>query len=260
DSVSFWATMLVELMAVLLGLLLRAFLSSRVKAQVAIARLQEENAEIRLTERRQLARELHDVVAHHLSLISLQVMGHRDAPNPAELRAAMDRIEASSRSALEELRALVGVLNAPSAADSTDDLTCPRKIVEAVDHFASVLADHDRPLAVTMAEGLDDLGLAHQKTLSRIVQESVTNILKYAPAGHPCELTISRSVGEVRLRIVNDLGSRGDGDSREPDDASLTSGWGLRSLRERVDLLGGSFGAGPQGSRWAVEAMLPTPA
>jgi signal transduction histidine kinase len=97
----------------------------------------------------------------------------------------------------------------------------------------------------------DELDPTTQRTLSRIMQEAATNILRYAPAGSPCHYTLVTEKGVARLTVLSPMADRRSSD--------LSLGWGLRGIRERVELTRGTFLAGPDGGRWRLAVTLPHP-
>lgn len=198
--------------------------------------LQEAREELAQTavaaERLRVARELHDVVAHSLSMIAVQsgVGGHVLDEQPEEARRALKSIEDVSREALNEMRRMLGVLRdeggqglAPTPGiDNVGDL------LERVEKSGvkSSLQVHGvkRPLS----PGLD-------LTAYRIVQESLTNVIKHSNARN-VRVTVTYDAASVSLEIVDD-GVAGAGSS--------STGMGLAGMRERVALFGGSLETGP---------------
>ncbi|MGL5405999.1 MAG: sensor histidine kinase [Propionibacteriaceae bacterium] len=245
----FWAMLLIEAVSIFIGWSLLMLIDYRARARAEIERLTAENEQIRIDERASLARDLHDLVAHQISLISLQVVGHREADNLDEMRTAMDRIDNCSRSALDELRDVVGILR--ETDEETKELTVPLRLKNAIDNFTQVLTENNYHVDVAVSGDIENLGLGMQKTMSRIIQESGTNILRYAPQGANCKLAITVKVAVVNLEIINKIAS-----SATQNLAWQSSGWGLRGLKERVSLIGGEFEAGKFDDRWVVRASL----
>lgn len=198
----------------------------------------ERAAEIRQAldeERRNIARELHDVVAHRVSLMTVQA-GAAQAildDDPGRAATAMTNVEDAGRAALDELRHLLDVLGPRSGeqprtpAASVTDLP---KIAEQMEHAG---------LSVSLEIGEISDGLPKPVDLSafRIVQESLTNALRHAGPGATATVQVGVSDGALHIEVADD----GVGGS------SWTggSGRGLAGMRERVELLGGTFQAGP---------------
>ncbi|WP_061296616.1 sensor histidine kinase [Herbidospora cretacea] len=207
---------------------------SRQEARDRLAGQLAENAV--LEERARIARELHDVVAHHMSVISIQADAgpYRVSDPPPELTEAFATIRATALEGLAELRRLLGVLRA-------DPSTAPQPS----------LADLDR-----LVEGADtsgDLGsLPPGVSLNayRIVQEAVTNAMRHAP-GATVGVRVALDGGELRIDVTNTAPGG-------PPAPSPGAGHGILGMRERAAMLGGTLTTGPTGDGgWAVRAVLP---
>jgi len=209
-------------------------------------------------ERLRIARELHDVLAHSISVISVQatVGEHLAASDPGAARQALTTIGEVSRSSMAELRQLLTLLRDDSADPSSAD-------PEAVSYApARGLDDVDELVATYRAAGLPVRtsidGVAHPLSGSadlcayRIVQEALTNTLKHAG---PSEAELTLAYGPEALRIS----VRDDGVGPEPGHrAGPGTGHGLIGMRERTALLGGELTAGPGPSGgFAVTAIIP---
>lgn len=197
----------------------------------------------RLLEREQLARELHDSVAHHLVAITLQTQAARAvlATRPEDAKTALSAIEDESRRTLAELRALVGALRDDGAAVTHTGRLCD---------VPGLAARTTRPtVEVELAGDLDGLSPTLERAVFRLAQESITNAVKHA-----------RNATRVRLRIAAEgrsivLQARDDG---ERSGLPRGSGFGLVGMAERVALVGGTFEAGPLADGgWLVAAVLP---
>jgi len=202
--------------------------------------------EAKAREREQLARELHDTVAHHVSGIAIQAQAGRAvaASHPERALAALVTIEDAATHTLAELRAIVGVLRA-----SQDTEFAPQPGMLDVGQLAT---DGPAPpcVEVTLAGELDDLSPAVGSTIYRLAQESITNARRHASHATQVTVAVTGDADQIRL-TVDDDGSSG-AVSRAPD------GYGLVGMRERAALLGGTFHAGPTAGRgWRVEAVLP---
>ena len=200
----------------------------------------------RTREREQLARELHDTVAHHVSGIAIQAQAGQAiaASHPDRAVEALAVIEDAATRTLTELRAIVGVLRGPQDTKfapqpgvaellqlATDDLTRPR-------------------VTVTLSGQLDDLSPALGAALYRLAQESVTNARRHARHATQVTVAVTAEADRVRLTIDDDGSSVAGG--RAP------AGYGLVGMQERTSLLGGTFHAGPMAEHgWRVEASLP---
>lgn len=252
---SLWPLLLIYTAAALAGTAARRFQDDLARNRHELEELERENASIREDERAALARELHDVVAHELSLISLQITSRSQSDDPAELHRVLDSVRRSTQSALYELRLLVGLLRSDGPGDESDlgGLNVDTSVGEAGAALASRLRELGYDVELSISPGADDLPSTLASTLIRILQESSTNVIKHAPPG-------SRFRGEVRVTPHNVLVSLRNplGDGRtDPALHHGPTGWGLRGLAERVDLLGGQFAAGPRDGQWVVSSRIP---
>jgi signal transduction histidine kinase len=198
-------------------------------------------------ERARIARELHDVVAHAISVVVLQARGGRRMldSEPAEARTAFDTIERTAGEALVEMRRLLGLLR----ADDEEIALAPQPSLARLDSLVSSVRGAGLPVELVV-EG-DPVALPPGVDLSayRIVQEALTNALKHA-GPTTARVLVAYEDGEVRLEVADDgAGDAGTGEG---------TGHGLTGIRERVTVYGGDFDAGPrQGGGFAVRARLP---
>jgi signal transduction histidine kinase len=194
-------------------------------------------------ERLRIAREMHDIVAHSMSLISVKaaVGNHVALEQPAEAREALRVIEETSRETLAELRRMLGVLRdgtgvpALAPAPTLDDL---RTLAERAQVAGALEVD----LAV---DGLDELPSGVGQSVYRITQEALTNVVKHAGAS-TCRIRVTGGDGEVSIEVLDN--GRG---------GAATPGHGLIGMRERVAVYGGEFSAGPADPGFRVFARLP---
>ncbi len=214
----------------------------RYRARIRIRDIEEAKAR----EREQLARELHDVVAHHVSGIAIQAQAGRAvaATHPERAVDALATIEDAATRALTELRAIVGVLR-----DARHSSLTPQPGMADIEQLATTGAAQPR-VEVTLTGELTDLSPSVAAAIYRLAQESVTNSRRHARHATRVTVQVTGETDHVRL-TVDDDGSTGS-PHRSPD------GYGLVGMRERVTLLGGTFAAGPIADRgWRVEANLP---
>jgi signal transduction histidine kinase len=231
--------------------------------QVYAAQLEERTAELEeareelarravAEERLRLARELHDVVAHAMSVIAVQsgVGAHVADSRPEEVGKALAAIEVTSRGALEELRRLLGVLRQDSEVQAS--LTP----VPGLANLDSLLAEVGKAgLAVRVRVEGTPLQLPAGVDLSayRIVQEALTNVVKHAGPAH-AEVTIGYRDQEVTVEVTDD----GRGAVPPASDGRVGTGHGLIGMRERVAVFGGDLQVGPRpGGGFRVAARLP---
>jgi signal transduction histidine kinase len=208
-------------------------------------------------ERLRIARDLHDVVAHSMSVIAVQagVANHLIDERPELVRQALGTIEVTAREGLVEMRRLLGVLrteendgegNGPGPAEGLRDLD---RLLEQF-HTAGL------QLKVTNSVDISGLPAALDISAYRIVQEGLTNVLRHG--GSAAELTIRRSEAALLIEIQDDGRHRGSMPS-SPGSGPAGSGHGLTGIRERAALFGGTLEAGPQphgGFRLFVELPL----
>jgi signal transduction histidine kinase len=205
-------------------------------------------------ERTRIARELHDVIAHNLTvaIIQLTAAGRELAPGDhATLAAHLDSADGACRRALDEMRRLLGVLRTERdepALEPAPDLTSLTDLVDSV-------RGAGLPLELTV-EGTPpaaDEGVA--LAVYRIVQEALTNALKHGDRA-PTRLTMRYDPRSVEIEVVNAGKARSDGDAEA--DADGETGRGLIGIRERASLYGGTFEAGPLAAGgFRVAAILP---
>ncbi len=207
-------------------------------------------------ERVRIARELHDVLAHSLSQINVQagVGLHLMERQPEKAADALASIKETSKTALDEVRAVLGVLRAERGADPSAPLVPEPDLSRLDGLIASVTATGLRVV-------LDDR-VAHasvpkpvQLAVYRVVQESLTNAQRHALGARTVNVTLVRVGSRLHLDVVDD-------GTAAPGPASESGGRGLLGMRERAELLGGHLTAGPApegGFRVAAEFPLPEP-
>ncbi|WP_062735110.1 sensor histidine kinase [Kocuria turfanensis] len=217
------------------------------------------NERLREDERQALARDLHDVVAHELTLITMQTMSRRRSEDVGELHQVLETVEGAARSALHELRVLLRLLRDENDGDHPRDVTGAGLAIGSLDQVVTSLAASLRDLRfdpqVELTGDLEATPTTVRGTAARILQEAVTNIIKYAPRGSRCLISVATDDHELKLRVTNPLprsSPHAAGRSSE-----LSSGLGLRGITERVSLLGGHAESGPEGGQWVLDVCLP---
>ena len=207
-------------------------------------------------ERIRIARELHDVVAHALSIIAVRSGVARQVADarPEEAQEALAVIDETSRLALHELRLLVGVLrDADPDADSSDRVPAPGRadLPDLVTHIAQAGVAVD----VHVDGRPRHLGPSVELSAYRIVQEALTNVVRHAgPA--TAELTLRYCPSELVIEVIDD--SRSWPDPGLPKPAANGAGHGIVGMRERVALYGGTLVAAPTTTGFRVLARIPT--
>ena len=229
-------------------------IGSRLRAQHALAtqteRAEDERARRAvLEERTRIARELHDVVAHHMSLIAVraETAPYRLTGLPEPARAEFGSLSEVAREALAEMRRLLGVLrhDQPAALAPQPELADLPLLVDAA-RQAGLAVELSVPAA------LDRVPSGVGVCAYRIVQESLSNASQHAP-GAPVNVSVTHDSGVILLRVAN-----GPGGHPVPTGNEHRPGHGLTGMHERVALLGGSLSAGPapEGG-FVVSAVLP---
>jgi signal transduction histidine kinase len=202
--------------------------------------------QIRSQERVDLARELHDMVAHHVSAIAVQAQAGRAmaGQRPEAAFEALAVIEGEASRTLAEMRAMVRVLRDGAPAEYTPQ--------PGVADLASLARRDPVPVVdVEVTGDLDELPLQVDAAVYRLAQEALTNALRHARNASRVEIRVVEGGGRLRLRVTDD----GQIDPVRP----ASHGFGLLGMTERVQLLGGTLRAGPApGGGWAVDAELPT--
>jgi signal transduction histidine kinase len=197
-------------------------------------------------ERLRIARELHDVVGHHISLISVQSAAalHRIRKDPAQAESALGAIKESSRQALRELRATLGVLR---GADQSAAPVTPAAGLARIGELVESAELAGLTVRSRTSGGAGQLPTEIDLAAYRIVQESLTNVARHSGAT-AVTVNISRAPREVTVEVADN--GRGS--------APATGGSGIHGMRERARALGGELTAGPRpGGGFVVSARLP---
>jgi signal transduction histidine kinase len=208
-------------------------------------------------ERMALARELHDVVAHHVTGIVVQAQAARLVAddNPGVATRALEKIENSGAEALTAMRMLVGSLR---SAQPAGDSTAAAQATSDLEADLRALVDQFTGPTVHLELGLPEQ-LPHEmgRTVLRLVQESLTNVSKHAADATRVDVGVTTGSGDEGREELH-LFVKDDGTARRANPAGGSGGYGLIGMRERVELLGGFFSAGP-GSEggWVVKVAIP---
>jgi signal transduction histidine kinase len=249
--------LLVHVAVVAWGLLLRsrrqliASLRDRAVAAEVEAQLRTEHA--RHEAREALAREMHDVLGHRLSLLTINAgaLAFHHAATPEETQRAAELIRENAHRALKDLREVISVLRAPDGDVPLPGVTDIAELVEETALTGTDVRLRDAPGVCT---GACAVPTASGRTLYRFVQEALTNAHKHAPTA-PVVVTITAEPGvHLSAEVVNET------PPAPPAAAPADSGAGLRGLAERVTLLGGDLGHGPtRTGGWRLAVRLPWP-
>jgi signal transduction histidine kinase len=199
-------------------------------------------------ERTRIAREMHDIVAHNLSVMIALTDGaaltvERD---PARAREAIAQAAATGRAALAEMRNTFALLR--SGPEDADPALHPEPGLADLDALLETARSTGLQVTYQTSGSTESLSLGLQLAVFRLVQEGITNTLKHAPRATRLQISIRRGQEDLRV-VVDDNGGAGA--------PSAALGQGLIGMRERAALHNGRLFAGPTGSGWRVSAWLP---
>jgi signal transduction histidine kinase len=201
----------------------------------------------RAEERRRIAREMHDVIAHSVSVMVVQAGAARSVLEsaPDEATTALLAVESTGRATLTELRGLLGVLRDGDSPELT-----PQPGMEQFESLIDRVRAAGLEVDVTITGEMRPLSSGLSLTAYRVLQEALTNALKYANHAQT-DVCLTYSDTELKLEILNTA-------AEAPSDNGATSGRGISGMRERVALYGGRLEAGPRvGGGYVVRAWLP---
>lgn len=244
---------LVLVTALALGAALRSLRLARKDLVVQAELTAEERARRTLLEERgRIARELHDVVAHHMSVISIQaqVAPHLVEHPTEELRENLTGIRENALEALAELRRVLGVLRSEDAP-AQSARHAPQPGLDRLDELVATVRSAGLAVTVSTTGAPRPLSPGVELSAYRIVQEALSNVMRHAP-GASAGVTIGHRPSGVTVRVVNSPPDR-------PAVPSPGVRHGLLGMRERTAMLGGELATGPTpDGGWEVTAILPT--
>lgn len=213
------------------------------------ARRRRTSERVRRDERLELARELHDVVAHHITGIVIEAQaGQLDAVGqPDRARASFAAIEGAGAEALTAMRSVVGLLRVTGGAAPT--APGPERLTALVERFR----ERGGPaVELRLPEDGEAWPPEVAATVYRVVQESLTNVARHAPGAGSVAVRVARDGRGLTVEVADDAPA--------PSRHRRRGGYGLVGMRERVEALGGRLSAGPSGGGgWSVLAVLPVP-
>ncbi|MFJ8884407.1 sensor histidine kinase [Streptomyces sp. NPDC102402] len=231
----------------------RAFIDAIRERAERAERSRDEEARRRVAEERlRIARDLHDVVAHHIALVNVQagVAAHVMDKRPDQAKEALAHVREASRSALNELRATVGLLRQSGDPEAPTE---PAPGLAVLGTLLGTFRNAGLPVEVACTDPDSPLPAAVDLAAYRIIQEALTNVRKHAGTGVKAEVSVVR-VGETAEITVLDNGTG----AHLPPAQADGGGHGLLGMRERVTALGGTLTAGPRyGGGFRVHAILP---
>ncbi len=230
----------------------RAERAERTREQEALRRVAEE--------RLRIARDLHDVVAHHIALVNVQagVASHVMDKRPDQAKEALAHVREASRSALNELRATVGLLRQSGDPEAPTE---PAPGLARLDDLLGTFRAAGLPVELVHSDEGLRLPAAVDLAAYRIIQEALTNAQKHAGPGAKAELSVLRVSRNLEITVLDNGGSGDaavDKAAASDPDGRPEGGHGLIGMRERVSALGGSCTTGPRyGGGFRVHAILP---
>lgn len=226
-----------------------ALTARNVAAADRISGLEQEVAESLRNERGRIARELHDIVAHHVTMAAMHANVVAMANEAEQRERSLAIVAGSTRQALVELRWMLRLLHTDDAAAAADavELRLVSSVPAVTHHLDSLGFVTEVELDPTE---LDELPAGHDVTLSKIFQEATTNVVKHAERAAPVRITARRTAGAVHLAVTNGLRPAAP---QSPD----TEGMGLDNMRRRAAELGGRVEAGRDGGEWVLRCELP---
>lgn len=203
---------------------------------------------VRRAERLELARELHDIVAHHITgmLIQTQATHVIARRNPEQVPESLTEIEAAGAAAMSAMRRVLGLLR------DTDDAAPATPGPESLSALVERFSRQGPPVHLTMPDDENDWPPEVTSTVYRIVQEALTNVLRHARQATSLDVTVTRDTEAVTVEVTDDAPAN-------PGRPHHRAGYGLIGMRERVETLGGLLYAGPRPGvpGWSVRATLP---
>ncbi|MGW0560981.1 sensor histidine kinase [Streptomyces sp. NPDC003016] len=241
----------------------RAFVDAIRERAERAERTREEEARRRVAEERlRIARDLHDVVAHHIALVNVQagVAAHVMDKRPDQAKEALAHVREASRSALNELRATVGLLRQSGDPEAPTE---PAPGLAVLDQLLDTFRHAGLPVEVARPDSgvAAPLPAAVDLAAYRIIQESLTNVQKHAGPQAKAEVSVVRVGSSAEVTVIdNGAGTAGGtaGETAGAEGPEAGGGHGLTGMRERVTALGGTLTAGPRyGGGFRVHAILP---
>jgi signal transduction histidine kinase len=234
----------------------RAHLASLLDQAEQLERELEQQSQLAAAaERARIARELHDIVAHHIAVMIALAEGAActAASRPGQAVTLMGEVAATGRSALTEMRRLLGVLREPTEPAPGHT---PQPTLADLDDLLATVRAAGLPVRLAVTGQQFPLQPGAQLAAYRVIQESLTNALKHAP-GTSALVHLSYLPGELRLDVTND-GHPGAGAGSGQPIGVRAAGHGIAGMRERAAVFGGEVSAGPRpGGGWRVHLLLP---
>ncbi|NUL44383.1 two-component sensor histidine kinase [Cellulosimicrobium funkei] len=261
DAAAVWVAIVFLGLAWGIGNFIGFMLDRRRLDQVRVAEAMRRAASAAQEERRSLARDLHDIVAHNLTIISMQARAATYAGTDEAAKRAVDVIGSSAGEALIDLRRMLSLLQAEGLVTG-DQEAAQRDLGEgasALDleygavKFGRMLESLGIYTTVDTGDLDRDIPQSVETALYRVLQEAVTNVAKHSGEGGECRIAVHAREGQLELAVDNTLPS-GVSSTRA---GWNSSGSGLIGMRDRVDAFGGTMSSARDGQWWRVRAEVP---
>lgn len=237
------------------GLVLRYLSAQRDVDGQALARFEQDTRAALQEQREELARELHDIVAHDITVIAMQARAGALTSGGDPHAETFTVIADSARGALDDLRRLLRIMRETEAADEVAESPADIDLPDELAQIEESLAHSGVRARIEIVGETERIPDGVRSTVRRLLREGATNILKHAHVDEPVTLALRVDEDAVQVEVDNALPPDG-GAPAAPRFAR--SGFGILGLRERVQLLGGTITAGPApGDRWVLRATLP---
>lgn len=257
SGTTFVALSALATVAMVLGLNMRsrrARLAALEDRAVRLERERDQQAQLAVAgERARIAREMHDIVTHNLSVMVALADGAAfvQRQSPERATAAMRQVSATGRQAITDMRRFLGLLR----ADEPDALRHPMPGIGQLPPLVEQVRAAGLPTRLEIGGDPGPVPVAAQLTVYRLVQEALTNTLKHAPSGTSAEVAVDCGPEAVAVTVTDDgIRPAAAGSGPDPD---RPAGHGLAGMRERVAAFGGRLTAGPvPGGGWQVAAVL----
>ncbi|MFR0638825.1 sensor histidine kinase [Arthrobacter sp. LS16] len=209
-------------------------------------------------ERKNIARDLHDIVAHDITVVAMQSKAAKFANDGQMALDAIDVIAKLSTETLHDLRLMLNVLRtdgtmADPAVSATDKPAATTVYaVQGVELFSQRLREANFVVSSHTEEKISDLPRSAQTALYRVMQEATTNVIKHALPGGECSISLTVHGNEARLKITNQTTDSSSGKSSLP-----IGGSGLIGMEDRMKAFGGRFNTSERNGRWILTASIP---
>ncbi|ALQ31948.1 MULTISPECIES: sensor histidine kinase [Micrococcaceae] len=209
-------------------------------------------------ERKNIARDLHDIVAHDITVVAMQSKAAKFANDGQMALDAIDVIAKLSTETLHDLRLMLNVLRTdgtmadPAVSASDKPAATTVYAVQGVELFSQRLREANFVVSSHTEEKISDLPRSAQTALYRVMQEATTNVIKHALPGGECSISLTVHGNEARLKITNQTTDSSSGKSSLP-----IGGSGLIGMEDRMKAFGGRFNTSERNGRWILTASIP---